>query len=555
MKQVLAAILILAAGLAVADSPLFQSTDDINRIAIINSGYDAMLLRVHLFHNAKQSINVQTFILTNDECGRLFMYELIQAAKRGVKVRMIADQFVTDKDCDLAAFLATVHPNLEFKYYRPPADQLKPSSWRSVLSTALSFRDTNQRMHNKVITVDGQIAVTGGRNIENTYYHFSTGMNFKDRDVLVAGPVVKDMEASFETFWDYKHSVAGRDLTDVARRIEQNNFTRYVSRDDFKFHGFFDGLSPDADDSVVIKTKFSDRMLLVQRAEFICDKPGKNSRWHLTGDGVITARLREELANCERQLVIQSPYLVLDKSMREFFIKLKKKNPRLKVIVSSNSFGSTDNIMAYSANYKWRSLYIEDLGFQIHEYKPLPADLLSIFPAYPKMKALAAQKPHANGEPEQPFLCIHAKSFVMDDRVAYIGTYNLDPRSANLNTEVGLLIWDEKVAALLKADILNDTKPGNSWVIAKREIPLSLDKVNAIMERASSASPVDLWPLRNTGSFELRPGAEPVPPGDPRFYQRYEDAGCFPGDDALLSPKAAKTRLLKVMDGLAAPVL
>ena len=190
MKRILLGVVLFVAVWVSAESPLFEQTGATNKVAIINSGYDALLLRVHLFRNAKKSINVQTFILKNDECGRLFMYELIQAAKRGVKVRMIADHFVSDKDCDLVAFLAVVHPNLELKHYRPAADRLKPSKLQGILNTMFSFRNTNQRMHNKIITVDGKIGVTGGRNIENTYYHFSTGMNFKDRDVLVTGPVV-----------------------------------------------------------------------------------------------------------------------------------------------------------------------------------------------------------------------------------------------------------------------------------------------------------------------------------------------------------------------------
>ena len=167
MKRVVLAVVFFGfmAGRVTAESPLFGPLDGTNRVAIVNSGYEAMLLRVHLFRNAAQSINVQTFILTNDECGRLFMYELIQAARRGVKVRMIVDQFVSDKDCDLAAFIATAHPNLEFKYYRPAANQLKPSALRNVLNTVFSFRDVNQRMHNKLITVDGRVAITGGGNI------------------------------------------------------------------------------------------------------------------------------------------------------------------------------------------------------------------------------------------------------------------------------------------------------------------------------------------------------------------------------------------------------
>lgn len=161
MKRILLALVLFVTGRTAAASPLVGVADGTNRVAIINSGYDALLLRVHLFRSATNSIHVQTFILTNDESGRLFMYELIQAAKRGVKVRMIADHFVSDKDCDLAAFLATVHPNLEFKYYRPAAEQLKPAKWQGMIQGLFSFRDLNQRMHNKLITVDGKIR-TGG---------------------------------------------------------------------------------------------------------------------------------------------------------------------------------------------------------------------------------------------------------------------------------------------------------------------------------------------------------------------------------------------------------
>jgi len=555
MKKYLLILICLSALRVLAGSPLLESAGTHNNVAIINSGYDALLLRVHLFRNAKKSIHVQTFILTNDECGRLFMYELIQAAKRGVKVRMIADHFVSDKDCDLAAFLAVAHPNLEFKYYRPTADRLKPSRLRALFSTLTSFRGMNQRMHNKLITVDGKVAVTGGRNIENSYYNFSTGMNFKDRDVLVTGPVVEDMEASFETFWNFKHSVKSHALVDVQRRIETGRFSYYTTWDDFQLHGFFDELIPFVDDVNLIKTRFVDSLHPVQRVEFICDQPGKNHHWSLFGDGAITARLRKELNSIKRELVMQTPYLILDKSARKFFSKLKKNKPRLKVIVSSNSFGSTDNIMAYSANYKWRSLYLEDLGFQIYEYKPLPEDLLTVFPAYPKMKALAEQKSVVGEMQGAPFLCIHAKSFVMDDRVAYIGTYNLDPRSANLNTEVGLLIYDETVATLLKADILNDTAPGNSWVIAKKKTPLSTDKVNAILERVSCSVPVDVWPIRNTTSFELLSGKNPVSSDHPDFYKNYKNIGAFPGDATLLTPKAAKTRILKIINSLILPIL
>jgi len=354
MKKLIGLLVVVFCVSVQASSPLFDVVSDSNQVSMVDNGYDALMLRVHLFRNAKETINVQTFILTNDECGRLFMYELIQAAKRGVKVRMIADHFVSDKDQDLAAFIATAHPNLEFKYYRPAADRLKSSTLRNVLNMLLSFRGTNQRMHNKIITVDGQLALTGGRNIENTYYSFSTGINFKDRDVLVTGPVVQSMEKSFEEFWDYRHSVLGSELTDVKKRIESGAFPKYSSWNDFAFNGLFDELSVEADQSPLIQDKFVAKMRTAKRVEFICDRPGKNRRLGLAGDGAITERLREELSTLRHQLIMQTPYLVIDKSGREFFLELKKKAPKAKVIVSSNSFGAADHLMTYSANYKWR---------------------------------------------------------------------------------------------------------------------------------------------------------------------------------------------------------
>ncbi len=117
-----------------------------NRVAVIGNGYDALLLRVHLIRQARASIAIQTFIWTNDECGRLLMYELIEAAKRGVKVRIIADQMVSDQDPATVAFLATVHPNIEIKHYRPPLSRLQPSRLQMLLAGLQSFRDVNQRM-------------------------------------------------------------------------------------------------------------------------------------------------------------------------------------------------------------------------------------------------------------------------------------------------------------------------------------------------------------------------------------------------------------------------
>ena len=526
-----------------------------NKILLVENGYNALLLRVHLIRNASRSIDIQTFIWTNDECGRFLMYELIQAAKRGVKVRIIADHFVSDKDPLIVAFLATVHPNIELKHYRPVADRIKPNRLHVITKALFRFRNLNQRMHNKVMLFDNALALTGGRNIENTYYEYSLGMNFRDRDILVLGPVVNDVHESFEKFWECRHAVPSGKLIDVRTVINQNRTPTYESREAFEFGEIFADIERQADDAALISTRFVDRILPAERVTFLADKPGKNRSFWLGGRGKITEKLAEIVGRSEKELVIQSPYFVLSKPAVELFRSLRERTPAVPIRVSSNSFGSTDNTMAYSANYRQRSTTIEDLGLYVYEFKPHPADLKRIFPQYSEMLTLAKAKHERAPEDRLPFLCIHAKSFVSDSRIAYIGTYNLDPRSENLNTEVGLLIEDEQIARLLRKSILRDCTPGNSWVIAKKPMQLGLDKVNALFQGISGLSPIDLWPVRNTSSFELIPGKAPLPPDDPEFYSNYRDVGSFPGAPDGLSRKELHTRVYKAIGGLATPLL
>ncbi len=226
----------------------------------IESGYDALLLRVHLIRAARESVEMQTFIWTNDECGRLLLWELLEAARRGVKVRILADQMFSEKDPATVAFMATAHPNFEIRHYRPAFDRIDPAFWQRIVAGALSFRASNQRMHNKVMLVDGTELITGGRNVENTYYDHSTELNFRDRDVLATGPVVAAARKSFEEFWAYRHAVPSAALRDVATEIARGKFRRYDRREDWDFGGLFGELTREADDATLIREHFAARM-------------------------------------------------------------------------------------------------------------------------------------------------------------------------------------------------------------------------------------------------------------------------------------------------------
>ena len=523
-----------------------------NRVALLENGYDALLLRVHLIRRAQTSIAVQTFIWSNDECGRLLMYELIEAAKRGVKVRIIADHLFSDQDPDTVAFLATVHPNFGIRHYRPAFSRIKPSRLQLLVAGLTSFRAVNQRMHNKVMLFDDAVLVTGGRNIENSYFDHATGLNYRDRDVLAVGPAARAAAEAFEAYWDYRHAIPSRELADVAAVIARGDYRRYPRREDWDFGGLFGALDREADDNALIAERFGAKLRPVERAVFIADEPGKG-RGFFTTTARITRELRGTLEQARHRITIQTPYLVLSGPAQRLITGMHAKNPGLVIRVSTNSFASTDNLPAYSANYRLRGDYIGKLGLQVHEFKPQPAARPLLFPHYERMAERAARFHGPDGP--RPFLSLHAKSLTVDDRIAFVGSYNLDPRSENLNCEAGLLVEDAAFARELRAEIDRDLRPGNSWVIARRRLPLGLETVNGLVDGIMSLSPVDLWPVQNTSSYELKPGAEEVPPDDPRFHDHHRDVGSFPGAEGALSNKEILTRLYKAVGTPLTPVL
>ena len=212
-------------------------------------------------------------------------------------------------------------------------------------------------------------------------------------------------------------------------------------------------------------------------------------------------------------------------------------------------------MLAYSANYRLRNDYVENLNLEIHEFKPQPEELATLLPQYSTMLQLANTRLAAGRQTRIPFMYLHAKSMVVDDHIAFVGSYNLDPRSESLNTEAGLLVEDENFAKTLRQEIERDMRAENSWVIARRAIPLHLGLLNSLIGGIMALGPLDVWPVRNTSSFELLPGAAEVSPNDPRFHKNYREAGSFPVTDGILSQKEILTRIYKAVGTPLTPVL
>jgi len=584
-------------------SPLLKYADELkatkdtkNYAQMINIGEDALLARAHLIRSAKKNICLQTIIWVNDEVGRLMIYEIINAAKRGVKVRLLVDHLPSEKNVEFAAFLSTVSPNLDVKVYNPigfPFKKMDPSVPEQLLQLTTEFNKFGQRMHNKLFIVDDAIAITGGRNVENSYFDMAKGMNYKDRDVMVTGPVVNEMRKSFEHFWKFKYATSLKAFSDVRQIIDSGKIKTWDSRESYELHGFFTRMDAAASNPSFISSKFADQFLAVDRARFIADAPGKNRRkWfgRFKGKGAITLELADLISDAKQNIYIQSPYLVLSNDAIHLFKDLKAKRPDMDIRISTNSLAATDAWHAYAASFKQKQIYLKTLNFIIYEFKPVPGDMQQLMPSYKtlarrpltplekfsigKKHSTVAQSEMDRNNPTwienlkvvetkagknpavgKPYLCLHAKSMVIDDTISFIGSYNLDPRSENLNTEVGIVITDKTFARLLKNSIKKDMEPQNAWVIAKRQWPLGIHHFNAWMETVSRILPVDIWPIRYASSFKLKKGKKPLDPDRNEFYQNYTAVGSFPELSDTDGDKIIGAWLVKSFFGFVTPIL
>jgi phosphatidylserine/phosphatidylglycerophosphate/cardiolipin synthase-like enzyme len=526
-----------------------------NRAAILDHGYDALLTRIHLIRNANRSICVQTFIWDNDETGRLLIHELVEAAKRGVKVRILADHFCSMRDVGLVAFVATVSPNIEMRHYRPAAGRLDPNLALEVIDFLIP-NESNQRMHNKLLLVDDAAFVTGGRNVENTYYNRAGGLNYRDRDVLLVGPMATYAAASFEEYWNFEESVPSRKLKDVAKAIREKDFKVLAGVEDFRLGHFFDRLFEELADPAVFDRRVASRLRDVSHALYVADPPGKATRYYTAWRrGTMARRIEGLIGEAQREILLQTPYLVLDGGMLKLFHDVRARNPRLRTAISSNSYGSTDAMIAYAANFKLRQAYFGPAGLDVYEYMPQPKVMSDLFWNDPsRATADGADRSSGGGGGRRPTLCIHAKGLVIDRRTAFIGSYNFDPRSIQHNTECGLIVQDENLAVELAESMARDMDGASSWVIARRDAAVG-DRLirEAGVEPTRGAG--DLWAARHTSSFALKPGHEPAAPEDPVFRSRYDDAGLFPGEDQGSVLKKLYLQISTALTSLAIPLL
>lgn len=422
---------------------------------VLDRGQDALIARAWLADRARTSIEVQYFIWSADNVGTIATEALLRAAERGVKVRVIVDDLLIDAP-DRTLLALARHPHVDIRIYNPKHTVGTPMHQRAI-NVATDFRGANQRMHDKTFIVDGLVAITGGRNMADEYFDHDHEYNFRDRDALVLGPVVATMRTSFDRFWASEFAVP------VERRFDGLGVQKKrVTLDDAQARAVWAELRAYAADPsnfspairtaiATLPTRFPEIAAAMRwsRVDFLHDEPGKNAnRFDLGGGGLTTTALAELVESAQQTVTIQSPYLVLSQPAFDLMRRVRARGVRVRI--STNSLASTDNLPAFSGYRNQRAALLK-LGIEIHEYRPDPAIRREIMQRYEALKA------------EAPVFALHAKSMVVDDRVAFIGTYNLDPRSENLNTEVGVVIHDPVQARAVREAIEIDMRPENSW--------------------------------------------------------------------------------------------
>ena len=582
-----------------AKGALAQSTprSPQHHAVLLDKGPDALLARIHLIRSARHSIDLQTYIFDEDDSAQLVLDELQAAAFRGVKVRLLLDQLSALEKISTLAALSGLHVNFQLRLYNPVLDRARLSLPMYAVASACCWRTLNRRMHTKLLLVDDAVGITGGRNYQDDYYDWDASYNFRDRDLMIAGPVARDMAANFAAFWNSRRSIPAERLSDVARYL-RNSGVPPAPHQPYRKPERVRALLADVGDPAVIHERFVAPGLAVRGVQFIADLPGKH-RSSTVAEAAAPASdvLQQLIAAAQDEVLLQTPYLVLSKPAQDVFRTLHQQPNPARVLVSTNSLAATDSFITYAIAYKYKRRYLRDFGFEIYEFKPFPEDApFELGPTGADLDGLSEASPAPVRPPTRrerrlaerglqnaPLaetsglrgllgssgtlpvrlkragirMGLHAKSLVVDGRVGVVGTHNFDPRGDTYNTESAVVIADPAFAALLAASIRRDMAPANAWVIGRRDSSPVFSGVEYNLARLSERMPLfDLWPIKYATSYEFEPGPGCMPPPSPfaaNFRSCHTPVGDFPQVD--LGLKWLGVRLFTAFGSGLAPIL
>ena len=395
--------------------------DDVNGFYPLSKGFDAFGTRLALMDVAEASIDAQYFLMKPDYAGLVFASKLLEAADRGVRVRFLLDDvFTSVKDVDLA--MLDAHPNIEVRIFNPISR--KGIYFFNYIG---HFSLANRRMHNKAFIEDNQVAVVGGRNIAAEYFQLETTGEFVDYDMLVVGPIVREVSSQFDRYWNHALAVPMEALfkEDDEDIIEQ---ARDKLRQEMAEAG--QSIYAEAVNTPLLKQLISLEVKpYIAQARLITDDPDKLLQDVSQEQQIVVNEIRQALLEAESEIIIITPYLI----PRDRGIELVKKlhDRGIRITILTNSLATNNHTMVHSAYASYRKKLLE-AGVELWE-----------------ARADAAKITTPEGESQLDKLTLHTKGILIDRKRVFVGSLNLDPRSIDINTEMGLLIDSPELGELL----------------------------------------------------------------------------------------------------------
>jgi putative cardiolipin synthase len=402
----------------------------------------AFTARAYLARSADATLDVQYYLWHADASGTLLLEALWRAAERGVRVRFLLDDMGSaGQDARLAAFDA--HPNVEVRLYNPFANR----SMRAVDFTT-DFARVNRRMHNKSFTADNQATIVGGRNVGNEYYGAGDGVEFTDLDVIAVGPIVRDVSAAFDLYWNSASAYpAARMLAAPPEPAALLERTFDALREDPEARAYVDALRESPDVQALLGARLP---LEWTRATLVRDDPRKTLDTADDPALLLLASLLPAIGEPRRSFDLVSPYFVPGERGTEVLAALARRGVRVRVL--TNSLAATD-VGPVHAGYAKRREALLRAGVELHEFKPAAAP-----PASDAKKGFAGSRAGS----------LHAKTFAIDAARLFVGSFNFDPRSARLNTEMGVVI-ESPVLARRLVERLDRDLASIAWQVRLRE--------------------------------------------------------------------------------------
>ena len=418
-----------------------DSTMPETRMQMLTAGSEALRLRAALIESATESIDLQYYIWNPDPSGRYLLDRLCLAADRGVRIRLLLDGLNVIGHAVLFSALAS-HANADVRVFNPIESRQR--LWMPALLR--TFRRLNRRMHGKAMIVDAQWCIVGGRNIGDEYFDLSEGLNFRDRDVVLQGPLVGEVSRMFTAFWQSPLSVT---LAPSTLPAQHPRSAIHVD-DSQSARAMADGIAGVPADLHDAKAMLGvvQQSMLPAPAEWVFDPPPTLDQSDNAPTPQVCARVVSRLTqNVSRALLIESAYLVLDDQDLMHIRALIARQVDIRAL--TNSLSSND-VIANHAAYAGRRKAMLAAGLALYEWRPdAPLDTSSGI-------RLAS---HCGRT------ALHSKTVVFDQEILYVGSLNLNLRSKYFNAECGLIIRDATLAADVAAEILEGTDATHAWLV------------------------------------------------------------------------------------------